>query len=105
MQSAVPKLRLTYPQICVFMGWFLFQEQNDIRIEPTSITLKEIKFSLKLNAAATKMKNAGKGCYIYITSDEAKTAHDWFTKLPEMFVDKKDEQMYSCLDVFVLEND
>ena len=104
METPTPKLRVTYPQVCTLMGWFLFQEQNDIHTEYTSISKREIKFSNKLNAAAEKMSKASKGCYIYITSEEAKLAHDWFITLPEVFMDIKDRKMYESLKVFVHEN-
>ena len=104
MQSQDPKLRLTLPQIYVLMGGFIFQEENDIHSEQTSMGQIEIDFSNKLDTAATKMKNAAKGCYIYITSNEAKIAHDWFKNLPEIFVDSKDRKMYDCLNVFVHED-
>lgn len=104
MQSQTPRLRLTSPQVYIFMGWFIFQEQNDIHSEQTSLSNNEIRFSNKLNAAAEKMKKATKGCYIYITQKEAKIAHIWFNNLPKVFVDKKDRKMYDSLHVFVHEN-
>jgi hypothetical protein len=104
MQDQTPKLKLTYPQVCIFMGWFLFQERNNIHVEHTSLSRREIKFSNKLNTAATKMKETAKGCYIFVTSEEAKIAHDWFNHLPGSLMDNKDRQMYDCLKVFVHEN-
>lgn len=104
MQSQTPRLRLTSPQVYIFMGWFIFQEQNNIHSEQTSLSSNEIKFSNKLNAAAEKMKVATKGCYIYITQKEAKIAHAWFENLPKVFVDKKDRKMYDSLHVFVHED-
>ena len=104
MQSQAPKLRLTLPQIYVFQGWFIFQEQNDIHSEQTSISKTEVDLSNKLEVAAAKMKNAAKGCYIYITADEAQVAHNWFNKLPDLFVDNKDRKMYDCLKIFVHED-
>lgn len=104
MQNQDPKLRLTYPQVCIFMGWFLFQEQNDIHRERTSLDINEIKLSNKLSVAAKKMETATRGCYIFVTSNEAKIAHEWFRKLPESFVDKKDRKMYESLNVFVHED-
>ena len=84
----------------VLLEWFMFQEQCDTRIEPSSIHIDEIKFSNKLNAIVGKLKKHRKGSFVNINTHEATMAYNWFQNLPQALLGKKDLKMLKILKTY-----
>jgi len=106
MSERTAHLRLNSKESCTLIIWFWFQEQNDIRTEPSSIVPADLKLLKNVLRCVFKMKKEpDKYVAMRLSIESCKTAFKWFDNLPEALTDRRDVDIHAALGHFLSEQD
>lgn len=101
MKDQELRLRLTQKDAKTLWEWFLFQEQNDIHKETSSLQKEEIQLAQRIMIAVMKIQKKKSPGFIYMPTSDAAIAHSWFKALPEPLMDKHDWDLQDVLAAFL----
>lgn len=104
MRDQDVRIRITSKEAATLWEWFLFQEENNIHKEPSSIKSEEVNLASRIRAGIMKLQKRKGGGYIYMPASDAAIARSWAQTLPKDLMDKADHAMVGTLNAFLAGN-
>jgi hypothetical protein len=102
MSERMAHLRLNKREACALIEWFWFQEQNDVRTKPSSLTEDDFKLLKSIIRCVLQMrKEPEKFVAMRLSTESCKIAFDWFNNLPKSIIDSRDADIHANLGHFL----
>ena len=103
-------LRLSKKETRALLGWFIFQELANVAPyeggEVSTISQEEILLLNEIQKCINEMnKDPKKPAVMRLSPHYCRIVFDWYSNLPEYFVDDIDANIHASLGMFLIEYD